>query len=69
MATDRVRWEYQTIKLDVSGWFGPDVETDEVTAQMNAAGADGWELASAFDVNRGRGTTSEIVLIFKRARR
>ena len=62
------RWEYQTLKFDVAGFFGPDVRPETLDEALNALGAQGWELSSAFDVNRGHGRTSEIVAVFKRSR-
>jgi hypothetical protein len=38
---------------------------DEV---LNEHGADGWELASAFDINRGHGATGALLVMFKRPR-
>ena len=62
------RWEYKTLEIDVAGFFGPNVKPEALDAELNAHGADGWELVSAFDVNRGHGRTSAIVALFKRPR-
>ena len=62
------RWEYRTVQLDVAGWLGPKVDPASIDATLNAHGNEGWELVSAFDVNRGRGTTSSIVALLKRPR-
>jgi hypothetical protein len=62
------RWEYKSLSLDVSGWLGPNVEPEKLDAELNAHGEAGWELVSAFDVNRGHGRTSAIVALFKRSR-
>jgi len=62
------KWEYSTVHLNVAGFFGPKLDTDALNAELNAYGDAGWELVSAFDVNRGQGTTSGIVAMFKRSR-
>ena len=61
-------WEYKSVQIDVAGFFSPDVQPDLLDAELNAFGAQGWELVSAFDVNRGHGRTSAVVALFKRAR-
>ena len=62
------QWEYKTVEIDVSGWVTPKVEPDMVDAELNRYGEAGWELVSAFDVNRGHGRTSGILAMFKRPR-
>jgi hypothetical protein len=62
------RWEYQTVQLDVEGFFRPHVDEESVSYQLNQLGAQGWELVSAFDLNRGHGRSVEIVAMLKRPR-
>ena len=62
------RWEYKSLKIEVAGWFGPNVDPETMDRALDANGAEGWELVSAFDVNAGHGRTTEIVLVFKRPR-
>jgi hypothetical protein len=62
------KWEYKTVQIDVSGWLGPKLQPDAVDAELNLYGDAGWELVSAFDVNRGHGHTSAVVALFKRPR-
>ena len=62
------RWEYKSITIDVAGWFGPDVSPEKMDQVLDANGAEGWELVSAFDVNAGHGRTTSIVMLFKRPR-
>jgi hypothetical protein len=62
------RWEYKTVRIDVGGWLGPNVQPDALDAELNRYGEDGWELVSAFDVNEGNGSTMAIVTLFKRPR-
>ena len=62
------QWEYTTLLIDVAGWITPTVDREATTGELNRYGAEGWELVSAFDLNRGHGRTSEIVALFKRPR-
>ncbi len=61
-----MKWEYQTVKLNVRGTWGIKFDVDEVQNFTNDLGAQGWELVSAFAVNEGAGYSKEIVFIFKR---
>mgnify|MGYP006144349521 CR=1 FL=1 len=60
------RWEYRTVSLPLSGFFGPKVKPDEIDAALNGLGHEGWELVNAFDINSGHGHSSGMVGIFKR---
>lgn len=60
------RWEYQTVKLKVAGFFGGKIEEAEVDTLLNAAGRDGWELAATESVSVAQGATSCVLLMFKR---
>jgi hypothetical protein len=62
------RWEYKTLHFDVRGWLGPKLEPGQLDAELNALGEAGWELVTAFDVNRGDGGTSAIAALLKRPR-
>ena len=46
----------------------PKVDPEAIDAELNQYGQAGWELVGAFDINRGHGTTSAIVAMFKRPR-
>jgi hypothetical protein len=61
------RWEYKSVRLEVAGWLGPKVDTDQLDATLSALGAQGWELVSAFDVNRTQGASDAIIALFKRS--
>ncbi len=61
-----MKWEYKTIKINATGFFGVDFNENEATEYMNKLGRTGWELVSAFDTNGVQGNTLHIVLIFKR---
>jgi hypothetical protein len=63
-----MKWEYQTIKLAATGFMGGKVNESQLDQKMNELGAQGWELAAAFDTDIAGGGTRDVVVIFKRAR-
>ncbi len=60
-----MKWEYQTVTLDVVGVWGIKFDVDEAQNFTNQLG-EGWELVSAFAVNEAAGRSKEVVFIFKR---
>ena len=64
------RFEYKVLKPGVSGtfmgWGGGLVNAEELTAELNRLGAEGWELVSAFDSSNSTGRTVNVLLLFKR---
>ena len=64
------RFEYKVLKPDVSasfmGWGGGQVDVEQVAAELNRLGADGWELVSALDTANSTGRTASVLLLFKR---
>ncbi len=63
-----MQWEYKTIKLGTTGFFGGKLDTVELDQGLNELGSQGWELVAAFDTNEAQGRTRDVVLIFKRQR-
>ena len=61
-----IRWEYKVAAINVSGFFGPDVDVDDIGQYLNERGEEGWELVTVVDVNRGNGATSLLMAIMKR---
>lgn len=61
-----IRWQYLTVQIDVAGLLGPRVSIQAITEAFDRYGADGWELVSTLDINRGQGRTSEIIAFFER---
>lgn len=59
-------WEYMTIMLGAGGFFGGSISGDTLTEKLNALGADGWELVTAFDTNMLHGRTRDVVAVLKR---
>jgi hypothetical protein len=60
------RWEYRTLKIDISGFFGPKLNVDRIAEALNEQGREGWELVSSFDVSHHHGVSSDVLMIFKR---
>lgn len=63
-----MKWEYKVIKLDAAGPWINQGKVDEAVleTEMNRLGSQGWELVSAFDTNRGGGSTRDVIAVFKR---
>jgi hypothetical protein len=62
-----MRWEYKTVKLSVSSFWGNiGWNTEKADEFINQFGRLGWELISGFDLNQGGGSSKEVILIFKR---
>jgi hypothetical protein len=47
-----MKWEYQTVKLNVTGTWGVNFDVDKTQDFTNQLGAEGWELVSAFPSTR-----------------
>ena len=61
-----MKWEYKTLKLGASGFWGGKVDENEMEQYMNQLGQQGWELVTAVDTNKAYGETRDIFVIFKR---
>jgi hypothetical protein len=61
-------WEYTTLMLAATGFFGGDVDGDALTDKLNELGAQGWELVTMFDTNMAHGRTNDVVAVLKRSR-
>ncbi len=63
----RQKYEYAAVTFDTRSFFSsPSLDGDAYTAKLNEYGSEGWEVVSVFDINRGNGETSAIVVTFKR---
>ena len=60
------RWEYTTLKIEPTGFFGGKVNTDELTAQLTELGSQGWELVTSIETSYVDGGSREAVLVLKR---
>lgn len=68
LGAQRQRWDYLVMKMDIDGFFGPQLDIDELRAYLDNAGEDGWELISVLPITRGEGRTANLVGILKRPR-
>ncbi len=59
-------WQYLTLRIKASGFFGVNLDYDEMNDKLNALGREGWELTSGFDRSKRNGISGEVVLILKR---
>lgn len=62
------RWEYRVMMMGVEGFFGPNVDIDQLRQYLDQAGDDGWELVNVIPISRGEGRTAELIGILKRRR-
>jgi hypothetical protein len=64
----KTQWEYTTLKLSTDfGFFsGTDFDTSQLGEQLNAHGADGWELVSIFDIEKVQAGSKFVVAVMKR---
>ncbi|MFD3162568.1 DUF4177 domain-containing protein [Herpetosiphon sp. NSE202] len=60
------QWEYHVELVDVSGFWGPNVDPAAISLMLNKAGKDGWELVNLVDLNHGQGQSSRLLVTFKR---
>ncbi len=60
-------YEYLTLPFQTNQPLHPGRLDQEIfQAQLNAQGADGWELVSAFTTNQSNGITHAVTAVFKR---
>lgn len=60
------KFEYKVVTYDTKGFLGGSVEVQQIEAQLNLIGNDGWELVSCTSTNQSYGASKSIVCIFKR---
>jgi hypothetical protein len=60
------KYEYRVAVYDTKGFWGGDVETNQLEYQLNVLGNDGWEMVSCTSTNQSYGSSKSIVCIFKR---
>ena len=59
-------FEYKVVVYDTKGFWGGNVESNQLENQLNLLGSDGWELVSCTSTNQSYGSSKSIVFIFKR---
>ena len=60
------KFEYKVVTYDPNGFFGGNVQIDQIEDQLNQLGNEGWELVSCTSSNQSYGSTKSLVCIFKR---
>ena len=63
---DMEKFEYKVVTYDPKGFFGGNVEENQIEDQLNMLGNDGWEMVSCTSSNQSYGSTKSLVCIFKR---
>ena len=62
------KWTYHVFKFSPTGAFfrGGKIDDDWLAKELNALGAEGWEIASVFTSAIGQGSTNEVAVILKK---
>lgn len=60
------KWEYKSVKIETTGFFGGKVDTDTFDRAANELGEEGWEMISCFDTNSSEGASRYVIAVFKR---
>lgn len=55
------KYEYKVIQNKQEGFWNPEIKHEQLTKELSALGAQGWEMVSAV-----QGINNELVLFFKR---
>ena len=63
-----IKFEYSTVVFDTTSFFvGSSLDHDAFNQKLNEYGAQGWELVNAVTLDRMRGSTYEVIAIFRRS--
>jgi hypothetical protein len=62
------KWEYEVLKVVTQHFANTGIDGDELRENLNSLGEQGWELTAAVPNSGSAGTTSAIMLVFKRPR-
>ena len=60
------KYEYKVVAYDTKGFWGGNVEINQIEKQLNQFGNDGWEMVSGTSTNQSYGASKSIGCIFKR---
>lgn len=60
------QFEYKVFIYDTKGFFGGEVDVNQLECQLNLLGNDGWEMVSCTSSNQSYGASKSIVCILKR---
>ena len=62
------KFEYKVVTYDPQGFFGGNVQVDQIEHQLNQLGNDGWEMVCCTSSNQSYGSTKSLVCIFKKGK-
>jgi len=63
----RSNYEYATVAFDTTAFFvGSSLDHEGFTRKLNEYGSEGWELVNTLALDRQRGSTYEVLAVFKR---
>ena len=60
------KFEYKVMTFDTKGFWGGQVEVNQIEKRLKQLGDDGWEMVSCTSTNQSYGASKSIVCIFKR---
>ncbi|GAB3315954.1 hypothetical protein GCM10027299_05610 [Larkinella ripae] len=60
------KFEYRILEVPTGGFWGGNVNSQELVEKLNELGAEGWEIASSLATNRYEGQTQSAFIILKR---
>ena len=63
-----MRWSYHVFKFKPTGTIfrGGKIDDDWLQQELNALGAEGWEVAASFTSAIGQGATNEVAIVMKK---
>ena len=59
-------FEYKVVVYDTKGFWGGNIESNQLEYQLNVLGRDGWEMVSCTSTSQMYGSSKSMVCIFKR---
>ncbi|GAB3571363.1 hypothetical protein GCM10027578_29470 [Spirosoma luteolum] len=62
------RFEYMTLDVESGGFWsgGGKIDTQLLTDRLNELGREGWEIATAVDLNAYQGVSRSVLIMLKR---
>ena len=60
------KFEYQILDVAAGGFWGVNIDAQRLVDKLNELGRQGWEIASAVDLNKYEGKTSGVLVMLKR---
>jgi hypothetical protein len=62
------KWNYHVFKFSPSGaiFKGAKIDDQSLAKELNALGAEGWEMGGVFSSAMGQGATNEVAIMMKK---